>query len=346
VLRYANFGVPVALGVFAVVVPASRTSRWRTALPTWIGIGVAALLTLMHNQICYGGLLDSGYSRLGGSVLPAFSLKFILDPPVMQIDQDPWPILRASLGFGHLHPWPMALAALLGAVYAWTCRGEWRRPWILTLMTVTVMVLEGAFLSLYFFRTPLYLTLYLPPLVILAGALPTRFLHRVLAHRGRALSWVPALPLLLALAYLVPELSQAPVLKEDDGGKGTERVRVFRALDAALEENAVLVGATNPVLGQYVFASRGRRIFYFLDDLVGGLQGMPPKDRETGEVLEEMDGFITRMQGESRPVYILTLPPTDPSETWICQEIYQFLQDRFQLIATPVFGIAKVGERR
>jgi len=346
VFRYANFGVPVALVVFAVVMPASRTSRWKTALATWMGVGAAAVVTLLHNQICYGGLMESGYSRLGSSVLNLFSLEYILDPLAMQIDKNPWPILRATFGLGRLHPWPVAVAALAGAICTWYGRRELRLPWVLTLLTIIMMVSEGAFLSLYFYRSPLYLTLYLPLLVVLAGAVPTWFLQRIQARSGRGVPWLPVLPLLLALAYVAPELPEAPVMQEADGNMDMEVIRLFRTAEAALEENAVLVGAANPVLGQYVFASRDQRVYYFMSDLMGGLQRMPLKDDEARKVLEEIDNYIMRMQGENRPVYILTLPPEEPNKVQICLDAYRFLKKRYKLIPSQVPGIMRIGARR
>jgi len=300
---------------------------------------------LLHNQICFGGPMEIGYS-IGGSVRDLFSLKFIFDPPVLQMDQNPWPILRATLGLGRLHPWPIAVAALFGAACAWSGRRASRGPWALTILTVVLMTVQGSFLSLYFYRSPLYLTLYLPLLVVLAGAMPTGFLQRIQARHRWNVPWLPTLPLLLALAYVAPELPEAPLLQEADENANTKGVHVFRSARATLEENAVLIGAASPLVGQYVFASRGQRVYHFLGDLLGGLRRRPLKDHEAREILEEVARFITRMQGAGRPVYILVLPPEDPEKIQICRDAYLFLRDRFRLVPSPLSSIVRVSGRR
>ena len=356
VLIRNNAALSPAVALFALLIPPPEgTGRLKAAFTVWVGIGLAALACAWYNTAAFGTPFTTGYMSWGFTIGKTFSLDYIFSPAKIQMDEGKYQLLRSVAGFGLLYSWPVALSALIGLVSAWFTRLKnpdfWRVSFLAALSTLVLYM----FLALYFFRSPIYTMLTLPLIMVVAGAGAVKVfdglrlcLQGLSARlnappfKGMSLKW---LAVFFALIYLLPSFGEAWIFNTQGRVEDAKDVHTFKEADMLMERHAVLLGAANPLLADYIFVRRDTdRKYCFLSTH----QGERFKQRvaeELGSLAVSLDGislYIVKRFQQKRPVYFTVLMPAQPRDIALIKQLFEFFQKRFTLEKTRAWNIYRV----
>jgi hypothetical protein len=249
------------------------------------------------------------------------------------MDEKSFPLVRSLFGFGNQYKWPVAALALIGGALSWFFRYKMFQFWRVFLLMVLCTLFLYGFLALYFFRSSVYTMLTLPLIMTVAGVTLT-VLFQNLASGVKSLKvvllWAPvALPLI----FLFPMLLDNGILKGEEPFKPPVVMKAFKAADGLLEEDAVLLGGANPLLGQYLYAQSSKRKYLYLSQEPGPFfDRFIYRELGTEEITQDaVAGYVEKLLSEGIPVYLLRLPAYFPQNASFLQHTFKLLKKRFRM---------------
>lgn len=346
-VRSQNVVLSPGLALFALWAPPYEgASRWRAALPVWIGVGLSAAAITTYNMASFGSPMATGYTAWEFDLDKVFSLEYVFQPKYVQLGEPPQ-LVRCLFGLGMIYSWPTFLFIAAGSVTAWILRKSRPGLWMMFLLAAPTTLFLYLFLAVYFFRSPLYTMLTIPMIMVLAGGglcLILQKLTQKIRPKGGASVWMPVI---LALLYLSPSLWESYFLGHDENQNPAKAMTAFKMADTLLEEDAILLGMANPLVAQYVFVRETHRRYFFLTRreseqfrrLVRQVMGTDDIDPQA------VVDYVAERLEEGRNVYFLEFP-FQPSDAGFGEKCYKLLRKRFKLKQTAHPGIRRINVKK
>lgn len=304
-VRPAVASVLPAMALLVVARPGRREERLRAAAAFFSGAAIGFMPSLAFDWWRFGSFLRSSYSYwVPGEY---FGWRFVLGPVFGGFTPNLTFYLGELAGVGRLHPWPVAILALVGTALLVRRPGPSRAMAILMLGTVTTLLgLQVPF----FWQWDRYLLPALP-LIAAAAAAPLA-------------TWAPRPVRAGALALLV--LTTVAIARQDDPFAPPDHplgdAANLRDLAGRTERNAAIVVRTNPFFFDRYLRRDADRLWVPLgrDEhrFIVAMRGLTPLAGSTGpapwivDALDrpaEADAIAATLRGllaAGRPVYLST----------------------------------------
>ncbi len=300
-LRYANVSFPLALIAAELLLGGARPRpRLRSLALLAAGMAAGAALVLLHNAVCYGDALTTGYALWGWDVEGQFGWRNILAAPSTgQVGGD-HVLLSAAAGLGQLQNPVVVVAAVAGLLLCW--RDGSARPRARLLAGLAVLAVGATYLfhAGYAFRSESYLVPTLPFTVVLAACG---------AGRLAGPRWQRSLPVLAAILLAISVAQAAgPTAAETES---IQRFATMAEATAQLPDEAVLITTADPGLVEPVFRSKPGRSALYLGPYASGLIEERALRELGSETLRPRDvvAYARERLHAGRDVYLDQSPP-------------------------------------
>jgi 4-amino-4-deoxy-L-arabinose transferase-like glycosyltransferase len=317
-IRSNNVVLAPALALLPLLSPPVGRRKLEGALALWAGIAVSAALVVVYNLVEYGSPLATGYMSWGFSLEKVFSFEYIFNPLHIQMDERPYQLLRSLTGFGLLYSWPVAALAIPGCAAAFALRRKKPAFWCMCLFTVLSTLFLYVFLALYFFRSPIYTMLTLPLIAAVASSAAVLFIRTF-----QNPAWLKLLE-----QQVPPEMN------------------AFREAAALIEPDAVVLGAANPLVGEYMLVRDTARKYVFLNRRQGEqFRRLILNELGSSSVnMPIIERYVIKRLQEGASIYLLIFP-FEGKEAALLQETYTFINKRFKLEETKMSGLRRIRNR-
>jgi len=358
---------PVMVLFALIAFPPRGNFRLRTAAPLLFGVLISAAIVLFYNHSNYGSPLTTGYMVWGFSMGEQFSLNHNSDPPYRKFNSFNCQLLRSAFGLGEIYPFPVALAALAGGVFAWRLRAIKPCLWRLSIATALLILLLYAFLSLYFFRTPLYTIITTPFVVIMASSAVVIISRWLEVRYSIDRPWISIVVLAAVLIWQYPGVKNAALLQKDQK-EAPNYLTLMEDASKKIEKDAIVMGNLDPVLAEYIIVHNTKRRYLYLSRLPYAIfkriitkeLGVYPKmfkelslsiakHKKAGQPIEfpDHEKYIEKYKKAGRPIYISSILNTPhPVDRQLVAEVGKFLRKTYHIEMTEVSEFLRIGDRK